>query len=405
MKLGKIFIIVLALHVVVILGILGYHSLKSKNKAATGEMATRDLIESAPNSINNKTIADMDSAAAPTEESYATEIISADTVVTPEAATIPVVEAPQSAQVKSAPAPVVAPVTAPITSQKAAEQTVFAPAAQAAPVAVVPESNVAAAPAPESKAAEASYKVQKGDTLIKIAKANGIKVSELKSANQLSGDNLKIGQALVIPGKQTDSNSPVAAAPVDSVAPGVEPVPAIKEPQAAQNSQHTVKQGETLYRISKTHKVSVDAIKSANNMKSETLKVGQKLIIPGATKTIARVPSTTHATADASEPSAKTVNTYVVKKGDSIYGIAKKHNVSVNEIITANNIKDVSKIGIGQKLSIPVKGNVSATPKSPSPESAEQGTVKEVKAVTGAVATAAAPVVQKIEMANNDKLD
>ena len=99
---------------------------------------------------------------------------------------------------------------------------------------------------------------------------------------------------------------------------------------------YTVKSGDTLYGISNQFGVSVTDLAKTNNISStSTLKIGQILNIPNTTGTN---PSTTFI--------------YTVKKGDSLYSIAKKYNTTVNDIIKQNNLKSTS-LSIGQKIKIP----------------------------------------------------
>ena len=88
---------------------------------------------------------------------------------------------------------------------------------------------------------------------------------------------------------------------------------------------YIVKKGDTLWSIAKNNGTTVEKIKDINNLKSNLLSIGQKLLL--------------------------TNNTYVVKKGDTLYGIAKKFNTTVNNLKSINNLKsDI--INIGQKLII-----------------------------------------------------
>ncbi|MDL5050718.1 LysM peptidoglycan-binding domain-containing protein [Oscillatoria amoena NRMC-F 0135] len=358
----------------------------------SADLTTQNVIESAPTSIDNKSIADMDSAAVPTEEAgYATEIITAEAM--PAAPVIPAAPTTPSTVQPAAVAPQPA---APVVETPAQMAPVATASTQAVESVVAVESTAVAEPAPVESAA--SYAVQKGDTLIKIARANGTTVQALKTANQLQTDNLRVGQKLVIPGK-TAVAAVESVTTVESVQ-AAEPMPAAPKTVAM---THTVKPGETLYRIAKKHNTSVSALKSANGIKTETLKIGQKLTIPGQVREVASTPAPT-----AKAGAIGSGTSYTVQKGDSIYAIARKHQVSVEDIIQANQIKDVTKVGIGQKLVIPGKGNASASTPSPAPAPAAQepsvstenaGSVEAVAGDHGVFAPS------QIEMATNTKLD
>jgi LysM repeat protein len=99
-------------------------------------------------------------------------------------------------------------------------------------------------------------------------------------------------------------------------------------------TQHVVKKGDTLYDIARKYKTTVKKIKSLNGLKSDTIYPGQKLKLNGEVKT-------------------QGSRVYVVKKGDTVGGIASKLGVSSKWIITQNGLKEKNGIVIiypGQKL-------------------------------------------------------
>lgn len=159
------------------------------------------------------------------------------------------------------------------------------------------------------------YVVKKGDSLWKIANSYGISVSELKSANNLTSNNLDIGQLLFIPGQVKDEDES-----------GV---------------TYVVKSGDSLWKIANNYGVSVNELKNANNLVSDLLSVGQKLVIPG------------------SGGSGSSSVTYVVKSGDSLWKIATNYGVTVDELKSVNNLTS-NLLSVGQKLVIPGGGSSSA---------------------------------------------
>lgn len=166
------------------------------------------------------------------------------------------------------------------------------------------------------------YVVKKGDTLWSIARAYGLTVDKLKSLNNLTSNNLTIGDSLIV--KDSSENSDNSSS-VDN------------------NKYYIVKKGDSLYSIARRNNMTVDELKSLNNLTSNILSIGQKLIISSGSN----VPN----------------NVYVVKKGDTLWSIANNFNVSVNDLKNANN-KSNNSLSIGEKLIIPGKStgeNVSTT--------------------------------------------
>jgi LysM repeat protein len=119
--------------------------------------------------------------------------------------------------------------------------------------------SIPSAPAPSApSAASTSHTVVRGDTLGGIARRYGSSTTAIKQANGMTSDTVVLGRKLVIPG----SSGPVASAP------------------ASGGKVHTVVKGDSLGRISSKYGVSMDAIKKANGMKSDTVVLGSKLRIP-----------------------------------------------------------------------------------------------------------------------------
>jgi LysM repeat protein len=139
------------------------------------------------------------------------------------------------------------------------------------PVAV--DTNIPVAPpavdlAPPPPSAQ-EYVIQKGDSFYTIGKKLNVSMKAIKDANpNVNPSKLQIGQKIVIPA--------AAAVPVaGGVAPGV----AIPAATGGEQS-YVVKSGDTLTKIAKDHGTTVKALRAANNLKTEKIKVGDKLVIP-----------------------------------------------------------------------------------------------------------------------------
>lgn len=166
--------------------------------------------------------------------------------------------------------------------------------------------------------------VKKGENLSLIAKKYHVSVKQLRSWNNLRSDNLKIGQRLIV----YNSGAPMAQAG------NTNPVE-----RSTTQTTHVVKSGETLGKIAARYKCTVTDLKRWNNLKSTTIRVGQKLKVYGPE--------------DNGSGSAKANGdtTYTVKSGDSLWSIAKKYGVTVDYIKRNNNLKS-NNLKIGQKLKL-----------------------------------------------------
>lgn len=164
------------------------------------------------------------------------------------------------------------------------------------------------------------YTVKSGDSLWKIANNYNTTVDTLMKINNLKGTNLIINEQLLIP-KENNIE--------------------IEVKEDTKGIEYIVKSGDTLSKIANSYNISIDNIKSANKLNNNTIYVGQKLLIPVSDTTVIE-----------KEPTTGTEINYVVVKGDNLYSIANKYGVSVNDIKSLNNLT-TNTLQIGQILKIP----------------------------------------------------
>ncbi len=165
-----------------------------------------------------------------------------------------------------------------------------------------------------------SYIVKKGDSLWSIANQNGTTVDALKQYNNLTSDSLSIGQVIQIPSATT------------IVTPSEDDI--INE-----ENLYVVQSGDTLWSISRRFGVSVQDIKTANNLTSDILTIGANLIIPTGTV------------------SNNNIIVYTVQMGDSLWALAREYDTTVDDIKQLNNLtSDV--LSIGQEIQIKKNTNI-----------------------------------------------
>lgn len=225
--------------------------------------------------------------------------------------------------------------------------------------------------APGGNTVNDTYTVQKGDSLWSIAKRFNVGVDEIKSANNLTSNLINVGQKLVIPGaapsdqtnvtyvvQKGDSLWSIANAnntTVDEIANlndldtntiyvgQILQIPNSgdlqENPSSTSDTVYVVKSGDTLYSIALRYDTTPNAIINKNNLTSSVLTIGQQLIIPSD-------PEST------GEDDITTNNTYVVQNGDSLYSISRMYGISVDDIKNANNLTS-NILTIGQVLTIP----------------------------------------------------
>ena len=156
-----------------------------------------------------------------------------------------------------------------------------------------------------------SYTVKKGDTLYSIAKKYGVSADTIIQDNNLKNSNLSVGQILRIRSGEGEVLECFGEDYNDSI---------------SNYKTYIVQKGDSLYTISRRYGVSVDDIKRVNNLKNNTLSIGQELLIP-----------------------SNDLDYYTVQRGDSLYSIAKKFGISVDYLKRKNNLTS-NTLSIGQRL-------------------------------------------------------
>ncbi|WP_456277487.1 LysM peptidoglycan-binding domain-containing protein [Bacillus sp. AK128] len=233
------------------------------------------------------------------------------------------------------------------------------------PVTTTATTETQSAPAPTSEPAETDqntiqYTVKSGDSLSLIAKNYQTTVQEIQRLNALTTTNIYPGQVLKVPKQITT--------PTNVTEPVAEPTPTAPATPDQQSTQiYTVVSGDSLSLIAKRYNVTVDAIKSANQLTTDVIFIGQKLTIPTAVQTqptqpvptepvetptpvetIAPEPTTP---TDTVEP-VPTAEVYTVVSGDTLSLIAKRYGVTVDALKSTNNLT-TDTIYVGQALTIP----------------------------------------------------
>ena len=163
-----------------------------------------------------------------------------------------------------------------------------------------------------------TYKVQKGDTLYSISQKFNTTVDEIKRLNNISSNNIYINQELYIPSTNTLPSIPL-------------PIPPINDDENEEYSEYIVQKGDSLWKISRDYNISVKDLIELNNLTTTTLQIGDKLLVPIQTNN---------------------EKTYIVKRGDTLWSIAKENNITVNELKEKNNLT-TNLLSIGQTIIIP----------------------------------------------------
>jgi peptidoglycan endopeptidase LytE len=212
-----------------------------------------------------------------------------------------------------------------------------------------------------------TYTVKKGDSLWKIAKSQSVSIGDLARANNLSKTTaLKVGQKLQIPAAAKSETVTAQASVVPTSADSTAPTTTAAATPMEGNI-YIVKTGDSLGKIARAQNISVAAIKQANSLSGDSLRIGQKLHIP--TATAAATPTAQAGIATTSEKEWQTgpvtengQQYHIVDIGESPATIAKRYGIKVEDLMKANGISDARRIMVGQKLSIPTQPAATPAP-------------------------------------------
>ena len=167
-----------------------------------------------------------------------------------------------------------------------------------------------------ASAHENTYQVRSGDTLWKIAQANNLSINQIIAWNNMTDLVIYPGQSL-----------------------------SLLEPHSHdETTTYTVQVGDGLWGIARKFNLSVEELKNLNGLNTDTIYPGQKLVVKGGQ-------------ASAVNSSA----TYTVQSGDSLWMIATRHNLSLSQLKSLNNL-NTDTIYVGQVLKI---SNTAASNQTP----------------------------------------
>jgi len=171
------------------------------------------------------------------------------------------------------------------------------------------------------------HTVQAGDNLWSISRHYQVSLESLMEMNALNKNSiLKIGQKILIDKSQEESSQ--------------------------ETTTHTVCAGDNIWSIAKKYGVSQEKIFKDNNLtESSIIRIGQKIIISGSQNHQGTTQSTKN------QAATTVIQSYEIKKGDSLWTISRVFGVSIKTIMTANNLSEDSILQVGMKLKIPTQHN------------------------------------------------
>lgn len=194
--------------------------------------------------------------------------------------------------------------------------------------------------------------VRQGDTLFSISRQYDITVEQIRSWNNLSGNQINLGQRLFVSGSGTPTRT--QDIPQSQSQPQQQP-----QSQASTSTDdgeevtitHRVGSGETLFSLSRRYGVTVNDIKGWNNLTGELLEIGQSLIIKSKRQEVIVDSPQANRPDDSAAISSSRITSayYVVRAGDTLTKIATDNSLSVEEVRSLNNLQS-DRLSVGQTL-------------------------------------------------------
>ena len=181
-----------------------------------------------------------------------------------------------------------------------------------------------------------TYHAKRGERMDSIARKFGISLAQLRDINDLpSRKKIAMSRQILVPNTKTSTETDSLQTAADMAAPVETREPA--EP-ATDAQLHRVAKGETLGLIANRYATSTRTLMQLNRLKSSKLKIGMQLVVRPATGAVAKA-----------KPAVRTANRYVVRKGDTLSGIARKFDVGLDDLQRWNNING-TQINPGNRL-------------------------------------------------------
>lgn len=190
--------------------------------------------------------------------------------------------------------------------------------------------------------------VNKGETLWSIAQKYNLSVDLIITTNNIANSELiSVGQEMKIPSHKNAvtvaETNIVNQTVIDKKSTDINNN--ISQPENAEPIVYTVKAGDNLWNISRKYGVSVEVITDVNNLRNKDL------LTPGQKLEISAIGGGVSISNQKQEP---TIVTYTVVKGDNLWSISQRFDVKMTSIISVNNLKEISRLSIGQKLQLSI---------------------------------------------------
>ncbi|EGP5070273.1 muramidase [Enterococcus faecium] len=177
-----------------------------------------------------------------------------------------------------------------------------------------------------SSSSQGTYTVKAGESVWSVANKNGITMNQLIEWNNIKNNFIYPGQQLIVKGgNSTNTNT---GSTTSAAKPNTPNTSATTSTSSSGNTMYTVKAGESVWSVANKHHITMDQLIEWNNIKNNFIYPGQQVIVKkGSSQTT-------------NQQSPAGSKTYTVKSGESVWGVADSHGITIAQLIEWNNIKN-----------------------------------------------------------------
>ena len=187
------------------------------------------------------------------------------------------------------------------------------------------------------------YTVKAGDSVWSVSNKYGITMAQLIQWNNIQNNFIYPGQQLTV----SNSGSTNSTSGNTGSSTNTNNSSSVNTGSSSSQGTYTVKAGESVWSVANKNGITMDQLIEWNNIKNNFIYPGQQLIVKGGTSANTNTGSTTSAAkpntpnTSATTSTSSTGNTmYTVKAGESVWSVANKHHITMDQLIEWNNIKN-----------------------------------------------------------------
>tara|TARA_R100001143_G_scaffold63588_2_gene72824 strand:- start:81492 stop:82664 length:1173 start_codon:yes stop_codon:yes gene_type:complete len=201
---------------------------------------------------------------------------------------------------------------------------------------------------PADSANRIIHQVRAGESLFAISRRYGVTIAEIQQWNQLDGTALDAGRELILYSRIDlgETPTPPSISEIEQMD-QQERTSIVRDLDSSSGSEsYVIRSGDTLYQIAREHDMTVNELRSLNNLSSDMLRVGDRIMV----RRVRTAPSIAEGAED-STPQGK-FTTYRVQSGENMQTLLTRFKMSRNELLALNPGINNNSVTAGQQLTV-----------------------------------------------------